>query len=97
MINGWREQLLLTHFTKVPVTALDLLRHKVIHEEEDRPMLTDKKSDESGSDVPHSERGKGENMHLDEKSPSAVFGIVGLTYLVVLILLLLGVALWMYL
>jgi hypothetical protein len=60
-------------------------------------MFTDKKQDESDSDVPPSERGKGENMHLDERSPSAVFGIVGLTYLVILLLLLFGFALWSYL
>jgi len=60
-------------------------------------MLTTKKPDESDSDVPPSERGKGENMYLDEKSPSAVFGIVGLSYLIILLLLLLGLGLWIYL
>jgi len=53
-----------------------------------------KKSDE---DVPLSERGKGENMPMERRWPSAVFGLVGLSYLIVLILLLAVLALWHYL
>ncbi|TWU20605.1 hypothetical protein Pla52o_44830 [Novipirellula galeiformis] len=59
-------------------------------------MLEKKRPEESDSDVPPSERGKGENMPLDERSPDSVFGIVGLTYLLVLLLVVLGLALWMY-
>lgn len=53
--------------------------------------------DESDSDVPPSERGKGENMTLDERSPDSVFGIVGLSYLLVLLLVAIGFGLWFYL
>jgi hypothetical protein len=38
-----------------------------------------------GSDVPESERGKAENMPLERRTPSLVFGIVGLTYWLILI------------
>jgi hypothetical protein len=37
------------------------------------------------SDVPESERGKAENMPLERRAPSVVFGIVGLTYWLLLI------------
>ncbi len=42
---------------------------------------------EPDDDVPASERGKDEEMSLEERQPSAVFGIVGLSYLVILLVL----------
>lgn len=45
-------------------------------------------SDDSG--VPFSERGKGENMPMDKRHPSWVFGIVGLTFFLLLIAVVLG-------
>lgn len=53
-----------------------------------------KAHDESDDDVPVSERGKGENMSMDRRWPSAVFGLVGLSYLAVLLIVLVGLALW---
>ncbi len=59
-------------------------------------MADAKKRDESDDDVPLSERGKGENMSLDERSPDSVIGIVGLSYLVVLLIVAIGFSLWFY-
>ena len=39
-------------------------------------------------DVPISERGKEEQMPMDRREPSLVFGFVGLSYLIILLLLL---------
>ena len=38
-------------------------------------------------DVPASERGKEEQMSMDRREPSLVFGFVGLSYLIILLLL----------
>jgi len=53
--------------------------------------------DQSDENVPASERGKGENMPVDRRMQSSVFGLVVLSYFVVLLLMLTGFALWMYL
>ncbi|TWT74065.1 hypothetical protein [Allorhodopirellula solitaria] len=47
--------------------------------------------------IPTSERGKGETMPFEERTPGGVFGIVGLSYLVVLLLVAIGIGLWYYL
>ncbi len=60
-------------------------------------MVEAKKRDESDESVPLSERGKGENMPMDERSPGSAFGVVGLSYLVILLLVALGFGLWFYL
>lgn len=59
-------------------------------------MVQANRRDESDPGVPVSERGKGENMSLDERSPDAVFGIVGLSYLLVLLVVALGFGLWWF-
>jgi len=53
-------------------------------------------SDKIDGSVPPSEQGKGENMPLDRRTPSAFFGLVGLTYFVVLLLVLTGAAIWQF-
>ncbi|QDV85850.1 hypothetical protein [Planctomycetes bacterium TBK1r] len=50
--------------------------------------------DESDSDVPLSERGKGESMSMEDRTPGFAIGLVGLSYLVVLLLCLAGIAVW---
>jgi hypothetical protein len=45
-------------------------------------------SDDSG--VPFSERGKGENMPMDKRHASWVFAIVGLTFFLLLIVVVVG-------
>ncbi|TWU09840.1 hypothetical protein [Allorhodopirellula heiligendammensis] len=60
-------------------------------------MVQVSRRDESDADVPLSERGKGENMTLDERSPASVFGLVGLSYLVVLLVVALAFGVWFYL
>jgi len=52
--------------------------------------------DESDESVPPSERGKGESMPMERRTPSAVFGLVGLSYMIVLILALIGIAIWLF-
>lgn len=59
-------------------------------------MVQVSERDKSDSNVPLSERDKGENMTLDETTPDAVFGIVGLSYLIVLLLVALGFGLWWF-
>lgn len=59
-------------------------------------MVPTKNSDKSDDDVPLSERGKSENMYLEERSPGSVFGIVGLTYLIVLFLAAVAFGMWFY-
>lgn len=54
-------------------------------------------SEEIDENIPLSERGKSEEMPLERRSPGAVFGLVGLSYLIVLALAALGVALWLWL
>ena len=53
--------------------------------------------DQSDWDVPPSERGKGESMTFDQKTPGSVFGLVGLSYMIVLVLGLIALALWLLL
>ena len=45
-------------------------------------------SSEDNDGVPVSERGKEEQMPMDRREPSLVFGFVGLSYLLILLLLL---------
>jgi len=59
-------------------------------------MNSTKPTDESDDAVPPSERGKGEKMPINRRAPSVVFGFVGLSYLVVLFLVLAGIALWYF-
>ncbi|TWU17182.1 hypothetical protein Pla52o_53570 [Novipirellula galeiformis] len=53
---------------------------------------SDRVDDHEG--VPASERGKEERMSFDETQPSAVFGIVGASYLVILFLVLIAAAVY---
>ncbi len=57
-------------------------------------MTKTKQRDESDENVPLSERGKSENMPMDRRWPGAVFGLVGLSYLLALILVVIGIAVW---
>lgn len=50
--------------------------------------------EQSDPDVPPSERGKGENMRLDQRSPSSIFGLAALSYMILLIIVLGGIILW---
>ena len=49
------------------------------------------------NDVPLSERGKEEELTFDEKVPSAVFALVGMSYLVVMLLVFAGMAVCFFL
>lgn len=60
-------------------------------------MVTAEPREEIDENVPPSERGKSENMPMERRWPDAVFGLVGLSYLVVLALAVLGIALWLWL
>lgn len=60
-------------------------------------METTERNVDSDENVPPSERGKSEDMPMEQRTPSAVFGLVGLSYLVVLSVIVLGLAAWMYL
>ncbi len=44
------------------------------------------------NDVPVSERGKEEELTFDEKEPSAGFALVGMSYMVVMLLVVAGIA-----
>ena len=46
------------------------------------------------NDVPASERGKEEELTFDEKEPSAAFALVGMSYMVVMLLVIAGILLW---
>ena len=50
--------------------------------------------DQSDPDVPPSERGKGENMRLDQRSPGSIFGLAALSYMILLIIVLAAIILW---
>ncbi|MFG0263477.1 MAG: hypothetical protein ACF788_13880 [Novipirellula sp. JB048] len=52
------------------------------------------KTAEEDDGVPASERGKEEQMSFDETQPSAVLGLVGASYLIVLILVLIAAAIY---
>lgn len=60
-------------------------------------MGTTEQSDEIDDNVPPSERGKSESMPLERRWPDAVLGLVGLSYLIVLLIAVIGVALWLWL
>jgi hypothetical protein len=53
------------------------------------PTTNENPEQTEGLQVPESERGKAENMSFYRKSPSAVFALVGLTYWLALIVVLL--------
>lgn len=51
--------------------------------------------DRDDSGVPLSERGKGESMPMDKRYPIVVYGIVVLTYFLILIAVILGMMAFM--
>lgn len=50
-----------------------------------QPLASEVTDDDD--DVPVSERGKEEEMTMDRREPSLVFGFVGLSYLLILLML----------
>lgn len=61
-----------------------------------RDRDTDPQADGSNSDLPTSEKGKEEEMPFSRQEPSAVFGLVAGSYLIILIgvLLIIAAVIW---